>query len=136
VEIDADDPYVYGLIGNFYVNKLVVKNVKKLKSGVSEVRLYNPGDGTAAEGLASMGQNFDQLSTQFRELASSTGRNFFLPIAQKQIFKPWNAADYLRACPDGSLYSYAESYMPFSQLPDYHSYKEDNAGSIYALEAF
>ncbi|RZA08773.1 MAG: hypothetical protein EOP11_03835 [Proteobacteria bacterium] len=137
VEIDSEDPLTYGLIGNFYVNRLVIKNVKKLNEGFSEVRMYNPTDGVAFEGLAPLGQTVDQLSTGFRELASSTARNFYLPIASSKGFKPWRAEEYLRPCPTNpAVFSYFPSYDPFFQLGAFAPYLADQAGSIYALESF
>jgi hypothetical protein len=137
VEIDAADPMVYGLIGNFFVKHLRIVNKQALSSGVSEVRIYNPGDGIAFDGLAPIDQSAAEISNHFRQLASSTARNFFLPIAQSSAFTLWNAEGYLRSCPDQpSLYAYRSEYKPFSELPEFSRYQRDEVGSLYALESF
>lgn len=136
LEIDSADPLVYGLIGNFYVNRLRIINKRALSSGFSEVRLYNPGDGVPFDGLAPLEMSAGQISTHLQQLASSTARNFFLPIGRNSAFPLWAADGYLRACPSSSSYSYYPEYKPFNELPEYPRYQRDEMGSLYALEAF
>jgi hypothetical protein len=137
IEIDAADPLVYGLIGNFFVNRLRIVNKRPLTSGYSEVRIYNPNDGIPFEGIAPLTQSSAELANHFRQLASSTAKNFYVPIARGGTIAPWSAKDYLRPCPDQpGTFSYQTEYKAFNQLDEYKPYQRDETGSQYALEVF
>jgi hypothetical protein len=138
INIDNNDPAIYGLIGIFAVRRIILQNKQSLTGGFSEVRIYNPTDGTAPDGLAPLpgGQTLTGVGNKFRELASSTARNFFVPVNSGGFpgFTTYAPSDYLtKVCPSGA-YTYESYYKPFSDLPDFPRYKDDNAGTIYFME--
>ena len=147
VEIDSTQPYIYGLLGNFFVKHLVIKNLGTIVGdGLSEVRIYNPSDNPVTDGLEPMDQTINQLGVQLRKLGSSTARNFFIPISQSGALRPWYPSStyagggdqaFLRQCPASSYYSMQLMYKTIADMPSvFPPYQQDSAGSIYAVEAF
>lgn len=136
VELDSDTAHTYGLIGNFFVRKLVIKNKRELPTGFSQVKIFNPLDGGPFEGIASLpdGQTAPALAAAINSLSSSTLWNFRFPISQSGPFRPRGPDQYLRSCAANGAYTYQESYVPIHETPGFANYLNDLVGTYVTME--
>ena len=127
LQINLSAPGDYAIYGLFNVSNIVV-------NGPAGATLYihNPQD-NIPENVELPGNMTQLVLAGFmRELASTTARNFFVPMTPKSSLKPVTADKYLSpSC--GSSYTYDLEYKPLHEMNEYKAAQSPDENALYLI---
>lgn len=129
LKVKLTSPGQYAIFGFF-----VLQGIDVAGPAGAELTVHNPMEALVADVAFPGSITQGSIAAQFESLASSTARNFFLPMASSTSLKPWGPPDYMAACGNG-YYRYHSRYQPLQQLPGFASLVSGAAQPLYIVDS-